>query len=83
MSRELNPVKLGLAAGILWALCLFFLTWVSMYSGYAMFWLAQWMDLYPGFDLSIRGAFIGLIYGFCDGFISFFLLGWVYNLFKP
>ena len=83
MYAKLNPLKLGLAAGILWGLALFIMTWISMYSGWAMFWLSQWIDLYPGFDLSTKGTFLGLIYGFIDGFVSFYIIGWLYNLFKP
>jgi hypothetical protein len=83
MYAKLNPVKLGLAAGILWGVALFIFSWVSRYSGWGMFWLSQWMDVYSGFNFSTLGIFIGLIYGFVDGFVSFFLLGWLYNLFNP
>lgn len=81
MYLKIYPVRLGLAGGILWGLSLFLMTWISMYTGWAMFWLSQWMDVYPGFDLSILGTFIGLIYGFIDGFVGLFLLGWLYNAF--
>lgn len=83
MYAKLNPFKFGLAAGIMWGLCLFLMTWISMYTGWAMFWLAQWMDVYPGFDLSVKGAFLGLVYGCIDGFATLFILAWLYNLFKP
>jgi hypothetical protein len=83
MYAKLNPLKLGLAAGIICGLMIFIMTWISMYTGYGLFWLSQWMDIYPGFDLSIKGTFIGLLFGFVDGFIFFFVLGWLYNLFKP
>lgn len=80
---RINAAKLGLSAGILWGICLFLMTFISMYSGYGMFWLSQWMDLYPGYTLSVTGAFLGAVYGFVDGFICLFLLGWLYNLLKP
>lgn len=83
MYAKLNPWKLGLAGGILWALTLFVLTWLSMYTGWGMFWLSQWIDVYTGFNLSTRGAFVGLAYGFVDGFVCLFLLAWLYNLMKP
>ncbi len=83
MYGKLNPLKLGLAAGIMWALVLFCMTWVSMYTGYGMFWLSQWMDIYPGFELSMVGSFVGLVYGFIDGFVCLFIFGWLYNLMKP
>jgi hypothetical protein len=83
MYAKINPLKLGLSGGILWGLLLFCMTWISMYTGYGMFWLSTWMDIYPGFELSIGGSFIGLIYGFIDGFVCLFLTAWVYNLMKP
>jgi hypothetical protein len=83
MYAKLNPLKLGLAAGVIWGATLFIMTWIARYSGYAMFWLSQWIDIYPGFDLSGKGAFIGLIYGFITGFVHLFVLGWLYNRFKP
>lgn len=83
MHGKLNPWKLGLAAGILWGVIIFIITWIAMYTGWAMFWLSQWMDLYPGFDISKKGTFIGLGYGFANGFIFFFILSWLYNRFKP
>ncbi|NGX53392.1 MAG: hypothetical protein K1000chlam4_00103 [Chlamydiae bacterium] len=83
MNTRLHAGKLGLAGGILWGLTLFIMTWISMYTGYGMFWLAQWMDVYPGFDFSIVGTFVGLGYGFADGFVGLFIIAWIYNLLKP
>lgn len=83
MYAKLNPLKLGLAGGILWGISLFIATWISRYTGWGMFWLSQWMDIYPGYDLSAKGSLIGLIWGFVDGFVTPFIFGWLYNLFKP
>lgn len=83
MYNRLNPLKLGIAAGIVWGVLLFIMTWISMYTGYGMFWLSQWMDLYPGYDLSVVGSLLALLYGFIDGFITLTVLGWLYNLLKP
>ncbi|NGX62116.1 MAG: hypothetical protein K940chlam9_01610 [Chlamydiae bacterium] len=83
MYSKLNPCKLGLAAGVLWGLSLLFMTWISIYTGWGMYWLSQWMDVYVGYDVSIGGTFVGLLYGFVDGFVTFFIFGWLYNLFKP
>lgn len=83
MYAKLNSWKFGLTGGILWAILLFCMTWIAMYSGYGMFWLSQWMDVYPGYNLSPAGAFISLGYGFADGFIFLFLIAWLYNLMQP
>ncbi len=76
---KLNAKSLGLAGGVLWGVVMFIMTWLSMFTGYASMWLAMMMDVYPGYDVSVVGSFIGLIYGFIDGFVGLFLIGWLYN----
>jgi hypothetical protein len=79
---QLHPVKLGLAAGILWGLAMFLITLISIGTGYATGWLILMGDVYPGYTISAAGSILGLIYGFIDGFIVLFLLAWVYNKIK-
>lgn len=83
MYTKLNPWKLGLSAGILWGLALFIVTWISMNTGWGMFWLSQWIDIYTGFDITVKGAFIAFGYGLAHGFVAFSLLAWLYNLMRP
>lgn len=78
---KLNPWGLGLAGGILGAASIFIITWLSLFTGYASLWLALMADVYPGFSISVPGSFIGLVYGFIDGFIGLFILAWLYNRF--
>lgn len=75
----LNSRKLGVAGGILWGGILFLTTILSLYTGYAQSWLAQWESIYPWYSISWPGSFAGLLFGFFDAFIGFFLLGWLYN----
>lgn len=75
----LQAKKLGLAGGIIWGLCLFFTTIISIYTGYAKTFLALMSDIYLGYSISGWGCVLGLIYGFLDGFIGLFLLAWLYN----
>ncbi len=75
----INPKRLGLAGGILWALCMFFCTIIALYTGYAKQWLLIMGDIYPGYTISLWGSVLGLIYGFIDGFVGLFLLIWIYN----
>jgi len=75
----LNCKKLGLAGGILWALAMFICTILALYIGYSAEFLALMATIYPGFTISWTGAFIGLIYGFIDAFVGFYLLAWLYN----
>ncbi len=75
----LDSKKLGIAAGIIWALGMFICTVLAIYTGYSIEFLKIIATIYPGYSISWSGAFIGLIYGFFDAFFFFFLLGWIYN----
>ena len=76
---RLHAVKFGLACGILWSLCLFVLTWISLGTGYATDFLNIFAGIYPGYAITVIGSFLGLMYGFADGFIVCFVFGWLYN----
>lgn len=77
-----NPKALGLAGGVFFGAFVFIFTFLSMYFGYASMWAALLVDMYPGYSITVPGAFIGLIYGFFDAFIGLFLIGWLYNKFN-
>lgn len=74
--------KLGLAGGIIWGLCTFVCTVLAIYTDYSKDFLKILMSIYPGYDISWGGAFLGLIYGFVDAFIGLWLLGVLYNWFS-
>lgn len=76
---DLNPMRFGLAGGILWGVVTFVMTWLSLFTGYGAMWLALMSDIYPGFDVSVIGSFIGLAYGFVDGFVALYVIAWLYN----
>jgi hypothetical protein len=76
---KLNAKSLGLAAGILWAVMLFLMTVLSIYTGYAAGFLKIVASIYPGYGISWPGAFLGILFGFIDGFIGGYLLAWLYN----
>ena len=75
----LDKIKLGIAGGTLWGLALFLITLLSSYFGYASKFVELIMDLYPGYAPSLWGCFLGMMYGFADGFFFFFFLAWIYN----
>jgi len=75
----LNAKKFGLAGGILWGACMFIVTLVSLFTGYGRVFLMVMSSIYPGYDISLLGSIVGLIYGFLDAFIGLFLLAWLYN----
>lgn len=75
----LKEKNLGVAAGIIWAASMFVCTVLAIYTSYASDFLWIMKSIYPGFTISWSGAFLGLIYGFVDAFIFFWLLAFVYN----
>ena len=71
--------KLGLAGGILCGAWMFIMTIAAMKWGFGAQMMTMMMDMYPGYTVTAGGSIVGLIYGFVDGFISLFILGWLYN----
>ena len=77
---KLRPVALGVALGSVWGVSLFITTWISYYTGYGRLFLevlAQ--SIYPGYTVTPLGSFLGLSYGFADGFVGAALIGYIYN----
>ncbi len=81
--QQLHAVKLGVAGGVVSALCVA-LTVVSgiygLFGGFPM-WNALIVDMYGtlGFSVSWVGVFLGAIYSFIDGFIMTWLAAVFYN----
>lgn len=77
---KLKPIALGTALGAVWGGSLFVTTWLSYFTGYGKLFLeALAQSIYPGYTISPLGSFIGLFYGFLDGFVSAALIAWIYN----
>ena len=76
---KLNAIKFGLSFGILWALGMLVLTIVSASTGYADAFLRLFVGVYPGYGVTVGGAFFGLIDGFVDGFVGAWLVALFYN----
>lgn len=78
---KLNALKFGVAGGILWGLSILVIALVNLYvfPGYAGLFLSVLASGYPGFEPTLWGSFIGLIYGFFDAFIGLTLFAWIYN----
>ncbi len=77
---KLKPLALGVAFGILWGGAIFLTTLLSHYAGYGTAFLeALPRSIYPGYSITLAGSFIGLIYGFIDGFVCGAIAAWIYN----
>jgi hypothetical protein len=81
-NARLEPVKLGVAAGVILAIWLALATLASMLNipGFASF-TSLLTDMYGpyGYSVSGFGLFVILIYGFIEAFIPIWLLALVYN----
>ncbi|MFB0516878.1 MAG: bacteriophage holin [Candidatus Neomarinimicrobiota bacterium] len=80
---KLSVKALGLAAGIVWALAIFLLTYWFLLFGYEGEMLSRLSNIYLGYSVTWYGGFIGLVWGFVDGFIGGALLACLYNKFVP
>lgn len=69
----------ALTIGIFWAVCLFITTLISQKTGYAKEFLESIISVYPMFSITTTGAFVGLIYGFLDGFIGTYIFVWLWR----
>lgn len=69
----------GLALGLFWALTLFISTIVAVYTGYLEGIVNLLVGVYPWYEVSLAGAFIGLGEAFLDGFVGGALLVLIYN----
>ncbi len=78
---KLNVRALALAGGVVWGLAILLLTYWFLIRGYEGHTLAQLSKVYLGYSVTWYGAFVGLVWGFVDGFVGGALLAWLYNKF--
>lgn len=76
----LCPIRFGLAGGIYLAAAVFICTLFGYFTGHGKEWFSVVKSMWPGYDVTIVGAFIGAIYGFIKGFLTLLVIGWLYNL---
>ena len=77
---KLSVRALALTAGLVWGLGLLLVVLIALVSeGYGVAFLAAVASIYPGVEVSANGAFLGLLWGFLDGFIGGAIFAWLYN----
>ena len=77
---KLEPVNFGIAGGILYSI---FVLLISVIPAAFPTWEKLLYECYGvlGYNPFTLGGFIlGIIYGFVDGFVSLYLIAWIYNL---
>ena len=76
---ELDTMRFGFACGVMLGIGLFFLGLIATYTGYAAPFVIMIGALYPGYDNTLMGSFIGLLLGAVDGFVGGWLFARLYN----
>lgn len=77
---KLNPHKVGLSLGLVWAIALALLTVLAiLFPPYGKEFITVIASVYPGYSISWAGVVMGFIYGFIDWYIGGVILAWVYN----
>jgi hypothetical protein len=80
---KLNAKSLALTCGILWGIVVFIATIWLLIIGASGKTISLLSAFYFGYQFSIGGAFIGLVWGFVDGAIGGLIFAFVYNFFLP
>jgi hypothetical protein len=75
---QLDKRAFGLALGAITGGCLFICTLWAMARGGGGH-LVMLKRFYIGYDISVVGALLGLVYAFIDGLIGGWLFAWLYN----
>jgi hypothetical protein len=77
----LERAVLGMTLGIITGFALFVATlWLVMKGGDTVGPHLQLLDqFFPGYAVTVRGSFVGMVYGFGCGFVSGWIIATVYN----
>ena len=79
---KLKIVPFGLACGIVWGFGIMIAGFLLYLSGsISQDFVNMMASLYIGYDGTVKGAILGLLWGFADGFVGGALLAWFYNIF--
>ena len=78
---KLNAKSFALTCGLLWGFGLLMLTWWIILLDGPTGQATLIGKIYRGYNLSIGGGLIGLVWGFFDGLITGFIFAWIYNFF--
>ncbi|MBE9481587.1 MAG: hypothetical protein IMY69_07825 [Bacteroidetes bacterium] len=78
---KLNVKSFAFAGGIVWGLAILVITYWFLIFGHSGGILAKLDAVYLGYTVTWYGAFIGLGWGFVDGFIGCAIFACLYNKF--
>jgi hypothetical protein len=78
MNSKLQPLALGIAIGVLWALSVFFAGIFAMFDWGNAF-VETLASFYLGYNASFVGAIVGALWAVIDGFVAGVVIAWIYN----
>ncbi len=76
---KLNLKAFSLSFGLIWGFGLMFLTWWVMFFNGATGNPTIIGQVYRGYNISLLGSLIGLLWGFFDGLIGAAIFAFLYN----
>jgi hypothetical protein len=77
--NKCQPLALGIAIGVLWAVYVFFAGIFATF-GWGVALVETLGSFYIGYGASVIGAIIGAIWAFVDGFVAGVIIAGVYNM---
>lgn len=77
---RLGVLAFGVSLGIITGLSMMLFGWSAWLWSFGTTLVGQWATVYPGFAASLKGGFVGLAWGFLEGFILGIVWAWVYNI---
>ncbi len=76
---KLDPLKFGLAFGIIYAVLFLVYGLAAAFFGVGVEMIEMISDFYVGFGPTVIGALIGAVWGVGIGVVFFGLAAWIYN----
>jgi hypothetical protein len=77
--NSVSETNAGIALGLITGLSLFLLGLSAVFLSYGNLYVLVLSSMLIGFDATITGSFVGLIWGFIWGFLLAYLVVWIYK----
>lgn len=79
---KLNVKAFAITCALIWGFGLFAITWWIMLFEGSTGDITMIGRVYKGYEISVTGSIIGLLWGLVDGCIGGAIFAWLYNLFQ-
>ena len=77
--KKISPLAAALAVGIYLGVWLFLIGLIAWLTWYCKIFVSFMSTFYIGYTYTFRGARMGLVRGFVDGFIGAYIIVWLYD----